>query len=291
MASESSCKVCPDEETAIVHVDCVTHKYPDGTEGIHNMCFRVFPREIVALCGPNGAGKSTLIEHINGLMLPDVGRVKVFDQDIDRSNVAAIRKMVGLVFQDADSQLFSPTVLDDVMFGPLNLGLTPQEARKRAEWALEVVGMKEINKIPHYLSGGQKRLVAIAGVIAMQPKILVADEPTGDLDPSNAGRIEGLLRSLRDQYGMSVVVALHDMDMAARLADRVCIVRDGAIIAEGRPEEMLYDEELLKSAGLELPAVARLHKDLGLDSKMRPLSLAELVTMLKGTEVDRRESD
>lgn len=226
MASESSCKVCPDEETAIVHVDCVTHKYPDGTEGIHNMCFRVFPREIVALCGPNGAGKSTLIEHINGLMLPDVGRVKVFDQDIDRSNVAAIRKMVGLVFQDADSQLFSPTVLDDVMFGPLNLGLTPQEARKRAEWALEVVGMKEINKIPHYLSGGQKRLVAIAGVIAMQPKILVADEPTGDLDPSNAGRIEGLLRSLRDQHGMSVVIALHDMDMAARLADRVCIVRD-----------------------------------------------------------------
>lgn len=282
MASEASCKMCPDEGTAIVHVDCVTHKYPDGTEGIHNMCFRVYPKEIVALCGPNGAGKSTLIEHINGLMLPDVGRVKIFDKDIDKSNVASIRKIVGLVFQDADSQLFSPTVLDDVMFGPLNLGLAPEEARKRAEWALEVVGMKEINKIPHYLSGGQKRLVAIAGVLAMQPKILVADEPTGDLDPSNAHRIEEILRSLRDEHGISVVVALHDMDMAARLADRICIVKEGSIVAEGRPEDVLYDEKLLESAGLELPTVAKLYRDLGLDKrgKKRPLSLDELRILL-----------
>ena len=283
MASEVSCVKCPEPEGAIVHVDCVTHKYPDGTEGIHNMCFRVYPREIVALCGPNGAGKSTLIEHINGLMMPDVGRIRIFDMDIDKRNVAAIRKIVGLVFQDADSQLISPTVIDDVMFGPLNLGMSKEEARKRAEWALEVVGMKEFNKVPHYLSGGQKRLVAIAGVLAMQPKILVADEPTGDLDPTNAKRIEELLRSLRDTHGMSVVVALHDMDMAARLADRVCIVKNGSIMAEGKPEEMLYNEELLKSAGLALPAVARLYKELGLESKKkkRPLSLSEFVTLLK----------
>lgn len=282
MVSEASCKTCPDEGSAIVHVDCVTHKYPDGTRGIHNMCFRVYPREIVALCGPNGAGKSTLIEHINGLMLPDVGRVRIFDKDIDKSNVASIRKLVGLVFQDADSQLFSPTVLDDVMFGPLNLGLSPEEARRRAEWALEVVGMKETSKIPHYLSGGQKRLVAIAGVLAMQPKILVADEPTGDLDPSNAHRIEEILRSLRDEHGISVVVALHDMDMAARLADRICIVKEGSIVAEGCPEDVLYDEKLLESAGLELPTVAKLYRDLGLDKrgKKRPLSLDELTTLL-----------
>jgi len=283
MASEAACVRCPDAENAIVHVDCVTHKYPDGTEGIHNMCFRVYPKEIVALCGPNGAGKSTLIEHINGLMLPDVGRVKVFDKDIDKSNVSSIRKMVGLVFQNADSQLFSPTVLDDVMFGPLNLGMSPEEARKRAERALDIVGMKEVNKIPHYLSGGQKRLVAIAGVLAMEPRILVADEPTGDLDPSNAKRIEDLLRSLRDEHGISVVVALHDMDMAARLADRICVVRDGSIIAEGKPEEVLYDENLLKSAGLELPTVAKLYKELGLDrkNKKKPLSVDDIVPMIK----------
>jgi cobalt/nickel transport system ATP-binding protein len=275
---------CPTEEdNAIVHVDCVTHRYPDGTEGIHNMCFRVYPKEIVALCGPNGAGKSTLIEHINGLMMPDVGRVRVFGMDIDKKNVSEIRKMVGLVFQDADSQLFSPTVLDDVMFGPLNLGMPIEEARKKAEWALGVVGIKETSKIPHYLSGGQKRLVAIAGVLAMDPKILVVDEPTGDLDPSNANKIEALLRSLRDEHGMSIVIALHDMDMAARLADRVCIVKGGSIIAEGRPEEILYDEALLRSAGLELPSVARLYKQLGLEAKgiKRPRSLDELVPVLR----------
>jgi cobalt/nickel transport system ATP-binding protein len=272
-----------EREDAIVHVDCVSHRYPDGTEGIHNMCFSVYPKEIVTLCGPNGAGKSTLIEHINGLMMPDKGRIRVFGMDIDKKNVSAIRKLVGLVFQDADSQLFSPTVMDDVMFGPLNLGMTVEEARKRAEWALDVVGMKETNKIPHYLSGGQKRLVAIAGILAMKPRILVVDEPTGDLDPSNAKRIEDILRSLRDEHGISVVIALHDMDMAARLADRVCIVRGGSVIAEGKPEDILYDETLLQSAGLEMPMVAKLFTDLGLESKgvKRPLSLEQLTPLIK----------
>jgi len=208
----------------------------------------------------------------------------VFGVDIDKKNVGEIRKKVGLVFQDADSQLFSPTVLEDVMFGPLNLGMSPEDAKKRAEWALGVVGIKELNKIPHYLSGGQQRLVAIAGVLAMEPRILVVDEPTGDLDPSNAMRIEALLRSLRDEHGISVVVALHDMDMAARLADRICIVREGSVIAEGKPENILYDDALLKSAGLEMPAVARLYRDLDLEKKgmRRPLSLDDLVPMLKG---------
>lgn len=281
--TEASCSVCEKGETEIVHVDCVSHRYPDGTEGIHNMCFRVFPHEIVALCGPNGSGKSTLIEHINGLMMPDVGRVRVFGLDIDKKNVSSIRKMVGLVFQDADSQLFSPTVLEDVMFGPLNLGLSPEDARKRADRALKVVGIEEVNKIPHYLSGGQKRLVAIAGVLAMEPKILVADEPTGDLDPSNAQRIEDLLRSLREEHGMSVVVSMHDMDMAARLADRICIVKGGSIIAEGKPRDVLYNEELLRSAGLELPTVAKLWKGLGLDTdpERRPLTIDQLMAKLK----------
>lgn len=283
MSAEAVCQECVGGENAIVHVDCVTHRYPDGTEGIHGMCFRVYPKEIVALCGPNGAGKSTLIEHINGLMLPDVGRVRVFGVDIDKKNLTEIRKMVGLVFQDADSQLFSPTVLDDVMFGPLNLGMSVGEARKRAEWALGIVGIKDVAKVPHYLSGGQKRLVAIAGVLAMQPKILVVDEPTGDLDPSNAQKIEQLLKTLRDEHGISVVVALHDMDMAARLADRICIVRGGSVIAEGKPDEILYNESLLDSAGMLLPSVARLYKSLGLEAKgvKRPLSLDDLAAALR----------
>lgn len=293
MTSESVCNQCPPgREDAIVHVDCVTHRYPDGTEGIHNMCFSVYPKEIVALCGPNGAGKSTLIEHINGLMMPDVGRVRIFGLDIDKRNVSQIRKLVGLVFQDADAQLFSPTVMEDVMFGPLNLGMSPEDARKKAEWALDVVGLREASgKIPHYLSGGQQRLVAIAGVLAMEPKILVVDEPTGDLDPSNAVKIEGLLRSLRDEHGISIVIALHDMDMAARLADRICIVKGGGIIAQGTPEDILFDEPLLKSAGLELPSAARLFRDLGLEKTgaKKPRSLEDLVGELKAHGITGRE--
>lgn len=284
MTSQENCPVCPGADGAIVHVDCVTHRYPDGTEGIHKMCFRVYPKEIVALCGPNGAGKSTLIEHLNGLMMPGVGRISIFGKEVDKRNLSDIRKLVGLVFQDPDSQLFSPTVLEDVMFGPLNLGVPADEARKRAEWALGVVGMKETAKIPHYLSGGQKRLVAIAGILAMQPRILVADEPTGDLDPSNARRVEGVLRSLKEEHGISVVIALHDMDMAARLADRVCVVRQGSIVAEGSPGDVLYDEALLAASGLEMPTVAKVFRRLGLDDgrRKRPLSLEELIPMIPG---------
>ncbi len=283
MEAEACDLTCETRGDEIVHVDCVSHRYPDGTEGIHNMCFSVYPKEIVALCGPNGAGKSTLIEHINGLMMPDKGRVRVFGMEIDKGNVGAIRKLVGLVFQDADSQLFSPTVMDDVMFGPINLGMTIEQAKERALWALGVVGMKETNKIPHYLSGGQKRLVAIAGILAMQPKILVVDEPMGDLDPSNSRRIEAVIRSLRDEHGISVVIALHDMDMAARLADRVCIVKNGSIVAQGRPDQILYDEGLLRACGLEMPTVAKIYRDLHLESKgaKRPLSIDELTSEIR----------
>ncbi len=283
MTQDTNCPTCGEARDSIVHVDCVTHRYADGTEGIHGMCFRVYPKEIVALCGPNGAGKSTLIEHLNGLMMPNVGRVSIFGKEIDRKNLVDIRRLVGLVFQNADAQLFSPTVIEDVMFGPLNQGMSPEESMKTAKWALDVVGMKETDKVPHYLSGGQKRLVAIAGILAMQPKILVADEPTGDLDPSNAKRIEEILRSLRDEHGISVVVALHDIDMAARLADRVCIVKDGGILAEGKPRDILYDEKLLESAGLVLPTVARIFKSLGFDDSNvdeRPLSIDGLITIL-----------
>ena len=274
---------CHEDKEAIIHVDCVTHRYPDGTEGIHNMCFSVYPREIVALCGPNGAGKSTLIEHLNGLMMPDVGRIQVFGKDLSKDNLSEIRRLVGLVFQDADSQLFSPTVLDDVMFGPLNLGLSPKEAKERAEHALDIVGITDVNRIPHNLSGGQKRLVAIAGVLAMRPRILAVDEPTGDLDPSNARKMERLLVSLRDDHGLSVVIALHDMNMAARIANRVCIVKHGGIIAEGTPEDILYNEGLLASAGLELPTVARIYKDLELEREGAeiPLDVGQLLRAIK----------
>jgi cobalt/nickel transport system ATP-binding protein len=270
----------------LIHADCLTHVYPDGTKGIHCMYLRVYGREIVCLCGPNGAGKSTLLEHLNGLLLPTDGTLKILGKTIDGKNLREIRKEVGLVFQDAESQLFSPTIIDDVMFGPLNLGLSKDEAQKRAIWALDIVGFTEYKKVPHYLSGGEKKLVAIAGVIAMTPKIIALDEPTANLDSRNARRIEELILKARDELGMSVVVATHDLDLASRIANRVCIVKDGSIISEGPPTEIFSNKELMSSAGLETPTSIWVYEQLYLNRgsgslSSLPLTLGSLIKILE----------
>ncbi len=271
---------------AIVHVDCLTHVYPDGTKGIHCMSFDLYDHEIVSLCGPNGSGKSTLLEHLNGLLLPTEGNLEILGKKVDEKNLREIRKEIGLVFQDADSQLFSPTILDDVMFGPLNLGLSVEEAKDRAIWALQTVGFTEYKKVPHYLSGGEKKLVAIAGVIAMKPKIMVLDEPTSNLDSRNQKTIEELILRCRDQLGESVVVATHDYDFAARISDRICIVKEGSIISEGSPREIFYNGALLESAGLEPPSVVEIYEKLYLKHDQRrapnlPLDIDDLCRLLQ----------
>ncbi len=266
----------------LIHVDCASHVYPDGSIGIHRMCFRVLEREIVALCGPNGSGKSTLIEHINGLLRPSEGKIVVSGCTIGTEEAKDLWKDVGVVFQRSDDQLFAPTVLDDVMFGPLNLGMTPAQARETARAALDAVGAKDLErKLPNYLSGGEKRLVSIAGILAMHPKIIALDEPTSDLDPVHAAIIEGLIRRLRDVHGLSIVLATHDLDLAARLADRVCLVRKGSICADGAPADIFYNEDLLKGAGLLQPAVARIYRlhceRKGIITEKRPLGPEELL--------------
>jgi cobalt/nickel transport system ATP-binding protein len=262
-------------------VDCASHVYPDGTRGIHELCFRVYKGEIVALCGPNGAGKSTLIEHLNGLLQPSSGRVTVLGKETGGKGIPELWRLVGVVFQRSDDQLFAPTVLDDVMFGPLNLGLPPDQAARRARDALAAVGAPDLEtKMPAYLSGGQKRLVAIAGILAMDPPIIVFDEPTSDLDPVHGAVIEGIIRDLRDQRGKSVVIATHDLELASRLANRVCLVKGGSLIAEGSPREIFYDRDLLREAGLLEPSTVRFFRDLcreyGIDSPDRPLTLEEV---------------
>jgi cobalt/nickel transport system ATP-binding protein len=247
-----------DPENELIHVDCASHTYPDGSIGIHDMCFSVKKNEIVALCGPNGSGKSTLIEHLNGLLLPSPGTIWVNGRTITGGEQSDLWKEVGLVFQHTDDQLFAPTVLDDVMFGPLNLGMSPADAKARAMEALGTVGATDlVNKLPNYLSGGQKRLVAIAGILAMKPRVIAMDEPTSDLDPVHAGMIERIITDLKVRYGISVVIATHDLDLAARIADRVCLVRDGSVFAEGHPREIFYDTDLIAEAGLEPPVTVR----------------------------------
>jgi len=275
--------VDPDQE--LIHIDCASHVYPDGSVGIHNMCFSVRKNEIVSLCGRNGAGKSTLIEHLNGLLLPSQGEIWVEGRSITHGERNDLWKKVGIVFQRSEDQLFAPTVLDDVMFGLLNLGMSHEEAETAALAALADVGAEDLKeKLPNYLSGGQRRLVSIAGILAMKPGIIAMDEPTSDLDPIHGAIVEQLIRDLRNKFGISVVIATHDMDLAARIADRVCLVKDGLIFAEGSPEEVFYDSALIEEAGLHLPDVVTIYLEFcakrGISPVGRPITRDDLITWL-----------
>ncbi len=279
-----ACPVCTHDAKELIHVDCVSHMYPDGSLGIHGMCFKVLEKEIVALCGPNGSGKSTLIEHLNGLLRPSSGSVTVMGKSIDLG-YAHIWRDVGIVFQRSDDQLFAPTVLDDVMFGPINMGASLEQARAEALGALRAVGAENLaDKMPGYLSGGQKRLVCIAGVLAMKPKVIAMDEPTSDLDPVHAEMVENIINDLKNNHGISIVVATHDLDMAARIADRVCIVKDGFIIAEGKPSSIFYNKGLIEKSGLRQPKVVQIYegltKNFGVAMENCPITADELIRTL-----------
>ena len=279
---------CPpvDRERELIHVDCASHTYPDGSVGIHDMCFFVLRHEIVALCGPNGSGKSTLIEHLNGILTPSEGDIRVNGHSITGGERTDLWKEVGVVFQRSDDQLFAPTVLDDVMFGPLNMGMSADEAKAAAMGALEAVGAADlVHKLPNYLSGGQKRLVSIAGILAMKPKVIALDEPTSDLDPVHSERIEDLITGLRERFSISVVIATHDLDFAARVADRICLVKNGSVFAEGTPAEVFYDPALIADAGLKVPQVVRVYLEYcalhGIEPRDRPTRVEDLLAVLK----------
>ncbi len=261
------------------------HCSPDGSVGIHEMCFSVLKDEIVALCGPNGSGKSTLIEHLNGLLIPSQGDIWVSGRSITQGERTDLWKEVGIVFQRSEDQLFAPTVIDDVMFGPLNLGMSQEEAKATAMKALVAVGAEHlVSKLPNYLSGGEKRLVSIAGILAMKPRIVALDEPTSDLDPIHSAVVEDIILNLRNRFGISVVIATHDLDLAARIADRVCLVKDGSIFAEGRPDEVFYNPELIQEAGLRLPDTVKTYLEFcekrGVFPKDRPITRDDLVNIL-----------
>jgi cobalt/nickel transport system ATP-binding protein len=278
----SACKLRDIEINELIHVDCLKHVYPDGTSALHDICLSVYKGEIIALCGANGAGKSTLVEHLNGLLKPSVGRLVILNNEVTKKT--GIITDVGIVFQDADSQVFAPTVIDDVMFGPLNKGLNKEEAKAVALNALESINASYLaNRIPYYLSKGEKRLVAIAGVLAMEPKVIAADEPTSDLDPVHSRQIESVLLDLKNNHGISIVITTHDMDLAARLADRIYVIHEGGIIATGTPKEIFYDVESLSKAGLEQPTIVRLYERLKRDhniDNIRPISEEDLISLV-----------
>jgi cobalt transport protein ATP-binding subunit len=232
-----------------IEIENLSYQYPDGTQALSKINLSLSPGERVAILGPNGAGKSTLLLHLNGT-LQGKGKVQIFGLAVSKQNLSKIRNLVGMVFQDPDDQLFLTTVYDDVAFGPLNQNLPPQEIEERVQQALGIVGMTwAVSKSAHHLSFGEKKRVAIATVLAMNPDILVLDEPTSNLDPRNRKNLLNLLAS----FSHTLIVATHDMDFAWQTCHRVVLLSGGRILADGAAQEILRDQELLASEGLEVP--------------------------------------
>ena len=223
--------------------------YPDGREALRGVDLAVGEGEKVALVGPNGAGKSTLLLLLTGL-LQGQGTIRVFGEELGEGNLRRLRAQMGLVFQHPDDQLFSPTVLDDVAFGPLYAGLPEEEVRRRTAWALAQVGLEDFgHRLCHHLSMGEKKRAAIATVLSMQPHVLVLDEPTGGLDPRARRRLIGLLRDLNQ----TMLVATHDMRLVAGLLPRAVVLDEGRVVADGPTADILADDRLLEAHGLERP--------------------------------------
>ena len=232
----------------------VAYVYPDGTQALDGVSFRIARGESVAIVGANGAGKSTLIHHLNGHLMASRGQVRIGDLTVTRETLAAIRRAVGLVFQDADDQLFMPTVGEDVAFGPVNQGLPPAEVEARVSAALGRVGISGLrDKPPYRLSGGEKKRAAIAGVLAMAPDVLVMDEPTGGLDPQ--GRRQ--LIELCADFGHTRIFTTHDLDMVLELCPRTIVLAHGRVRADGPTRSVFSDDALLRQCGLERPPAMR----------------------------------
>lgn len=234
----------------IVVVERLSFAYPDGQPALSDVSLSIAPGEKVALVGPNGAGKSTLMLHLNGILGGPDSPVGVCGLPPTKANLPLIRARVGLVFQNPDDQLFSPTVFEDVAFGPLHLGLPEAEVRRRAAWALEQVGLDGFEgRVSHHLSIGQKKRVAIATVLSMEPAILVLDEPTAGLDPRGRRRLITLLRELPQ----TMLVSTHDMALVAELFPRTVVMDEGRVVADGPTADLLLDADLLEAHGLETP--------------------------------------
>lgn len=225
----------------------------------------------VAVLGRNGCGKSTLAKHMNAILLPEGGSVRVFGMDTSTEDLLNIRRTVGMVFQNPDNQMVANVVEEDVAFAPENLGVPPEEIRRRVDAALAAVGMSEYREhAPHLLSGGQKQRVAIAGVIAMQPRCIVLDEPTAMLDPQGRAEVLSTIETLNREKGITVVLITHHMTEAVR-AERVIVLHEGGVLADGTPKEVFPQVELLQNAGLDVPATTRLLYELNRQGASLPL--------------------
>lgn len=264
----------------VLKTNDLNYVYHDGVHAIKDVNIEIKKGKKIAIMGPNGAGKSTLFLHFNGLNEPASGNIEIDGKkmEYDKDSLSEIRQKVGVVFQNPTDQLFAPNVKEDVAFGPMNLGLSIEEVEKRTKEALEMVGMTSSeNKPPHHLSGGQQKRVAIAGIIAMKPEIMILDEPTAGLDPQGVEQILNILNKLNEE-GMTIVISSHDVEMINEFADQIFVLKDGEIIVDGTPDEIFANHELLEIANLKPPKTAEILKILksnGLDVDINKIKIED----------------
>lgn len=268
-----------------IRVKGLTYSYPDGTPALEDIDITINEGEKIVIVGPNGAGKTTLFLHLNGTLKSQDNTVMIFGENLGDMKVEERIKEVGIVFQDPDDQLFMPTIFDDVAFGPINMGLDEEEVRKRVKKALFRVGLEGFEeRVPHNLSYGQKKRAALAAVLSMEPRILILDEPTANLDPRSRADLIQVINDL-NKDGITTVIAMHDVNALPSLSDRVYVL-NRKIAAEGTPREIFSNSELLKINHLEAPDVFKLFKVLtcfGYDCDILPMSIDEAVEFLTRT--------
>ena len=242
-----------------IKVDDLIHKYPDGTQALSGANIDVKEGEFLAILGANGSGKTTLLKHFNGLLKPASGSVTLDNKALSEFKSGEVFRKVGMVFQDPSDQLIAPTVEEDVAFGPTNLGLNYDETMSRVNTALKLVKMKEFaKKAIHALSYGQSKRICIAGILAMEPEVLILDEPTSGLDPDGVKTVMKILNDLNKKQGITIILATNSVDLVPVHMDRVAIMDKGVVLQEGTPEGIFTDSEKLNSLKLELPQIAQL---------------------------------
>jgi len=269
-----------------ITVKKLSYKYPNGSKALEDVNIEVYEGERIALVGPNGAGKTTFMLHLNGTLHGTEGEVEIFGKRLEKMKREEIVKEVGLVFQDPDDQLFMPTLFDDIAFGPINIGLKEDEVRERVEEAILKFGLSGYeDRSPHHLSFGEKKKASLAAVMAMEPRILVLDEPTANLDPKSRAELIGIINELNEREGITILIATHDVNAIPELADRIYAL-NRTIIEKGTPRDIFVNGELLKHNNLDVPDVFKLFEVLrcfGFNCEKLPLSLDEAVSELTKT--------
>lgn len=272
------------EKDAVLEVRDLHFSYNDEKHALNGVDVKIYEGEKIAVLGSNGAGKSTFFLSINGVLKPHAGEVIYRGEKITKKRLNHLRKKVGIVFQDADNQIIASTVMSEVAFGPMNLKLPREEVLRRVDKALDYMNITEFrDRPPHYLSGGEKKRVSIADIIAMESEVIIFDEPTAALDPLNAQMLEEVLRKMGEE-GRTILISTHDVDFAYRWAERVLVFHQGKIIADDTPLRVFQQEELLKKANLRHPMlydVCEILKKKGIipDGEMYPKNMEEFRTM------------